>query len=258
MLGNLSDSSTDSYSEMVRDSSIRNLFVPLESKRAFEEISRQIKGLIFKGILKPGDKLPSETELARQFNVGRQTVREALRILELSGFIAIQKGSTGGPVIKDTVLSAVSNSISDAIQMGNITHHEITVARIAIEKSMLNHVIKNADDADTKSLQQNIFAAREKIEKGFQASSENVQFHRLLAQASKNHVFVIVVESIMAVVVDFLSRLEPDLQIAKQVTDYHEALLNAIIEQNIDKAIDVLEKELLELADFVYDGSDVF
>jgi len=61
------------------------IFTPIKSKRAFEEVSSRIKELIFEGVLKPGDKVSSEGELAKQFNVGRQTVREALRILELSG-----------------------------------------------------------------------------------------------------------------------------------------------------------------------------
>jgi len=56
------------------------LFTPVENKRTFEEVSSKIKALVFEGVLKPGDKLPSEAQLAKQFKVGRQTVREALRI----------------------------------------------------------------------------------------------------------------------------------------------------------------------------------
>ena len=74
---------------MTHNKSSKILFAPIKSTRTFEEISLGIKRLIFKGALKPGDKLPSETELARQFNVGRQTVREALRLLELSSLILI-------------------------------------------------------------------------------------------------------------------------------------------------------------------------
>jgi len=58
------------------------LFKPIRGKRTFEEISSEIKRLIFDGVLKPGDKLPSEIELAKMFAVGRQSVREALRLLE--------------------------------------------------------------------------------------------------------------------------------------------------------------------------------
>ena len=61
----------------------RPIFEPLRTKRAFEEISAEIKRLIFSDKLKPGDRLPSEIELAGQFGVSRHTIREALRGLEI-------------------------------------------------------------------------------------------------------------------------------------------------------------------------------
>ena len=73
----------------------KTIFIPVENKRTFEEVSSKIKNLIFEGVLKPGDKLPSEAELAKQFGVGRQTIREAFRILELSGLLTVQKGFGG-------------------------------------------------------------------------------------------------------------------------------------------------------------------
>jgi DNA-binding FadR family transcriptional regulator len=223
------------------------LFKPIRTKRTFEYVSTKIKSLIFKGILKPGDKLPSETELARQFNVGRQTIREALRILELSGFLTIQRGATGGPIISDTISDTISNSFLDAIQMKAVTIDDLTVARLEIEKVVLSQAIKNADSSDIECLRENILKAKEKIEGNMQAFSENVQFHRLLAKASKNFVFVLVQGAIMAIVADFLSRLEPDLEKSKQVVNSHEDILNAIVERKGDKAITLLENHLLEV-----------
>lgn len=223
------------------------LFKPIKVERTFEHVSTKIKSLIFKGVLKPGDKLPSETELARQFNVGRQTIREALRILELSGFLTIQKGATGGPIISDTISDAISRSFLDAIQMKTITIDELTVARLEIERVVLNHVISKADNSDIKCLQENVLRAKRKIESNVQAFSENVEFHRLLAKASKNHLFVMVMEPIMAIVADFLSRLEPDLEKSKQVVKSHEDILNAIARRKSDESIALLEKHLLEV-----------
>jgi DNA-binding FadR family transcriptional regulator len=225
----------------------KTLFNPINIKRTFEEVSTEIKKLIFEGTLKPGDRLPSEIGLARQFGVGRQTIREALRLLELSGFIKIQKGVMGGPIIVDTILSALSNSLLDAIQMKKITISELTLARLEIEKVVLSHVIKNADDSDINILEENIHKARKKIDNGIQAFDENVQFHRLLATASKNHVFTIMVESIMVVVADFLSRFEQNLEHSSKVISAHEDILNAIIRKNSDEAIASLEKHLLEV-----------
>jgi len=223
------------------------LFKPIKVRRAFEEISAEIKRQIFKGILKPGDKLPSEVELARQFNVARQTVREALRILELSGFITIQKGPDGGPIISDTISSSISNSLLDAILLRSISLDELTTARLEIEKVVLNYAIENAVDEDIERLRDNVLRARKKVASNIVASTENVEFHRLLAKASKNLVFVIVVESIMTVVADFLSRLQPDLEKSWQVVEAHEEILEELIRRRKEVSIALLEKHLLEV-----------
>ena len=73
----------------VEFSRIRNL-------RAFEEIADQIRKEISDRRLRAGDRLPPERELAEQFGVSRNTLREALRSLENAGLLRLQKGATGG------------------------------------------------------------------------------------------------------------------------------------------------------------------
>ena len=241
-------------------SDLKTVFTPIKSPRTFEEVSNQIKKLIFDGVFKPGDKLPSEIEIAQQFNVGRQSIREALRILELSGFITIQKGGGGGAIIKDTISNTISELFLDAFQLERITIEELTIARFEIEKIVLKYTIENADKSDIESLQQNIQAAREKIENNNPAVDENIRFHKLLARASKNQLFVIVVEAVTAAIRHFLSGLGPDAETSdsekwynesmmnsKNTLAYHEDILNAIIAKKLDQAIDILENHLLEV-----------
>ena len=241
-------------------SELKAVFTPIKGSRTFEEVSNQIKKLIFDGVFKPGDKLLPETELAQQFNVGRQSVREALRILELSGFITIQKGGGGGAIIKDTISNKISNLFLDAFQLEKITIEELTVARFEIEKTVLKYAIENADEADIKRLQENVRDAWEKIEANINVIDENIQFHNLLAKASKNHLFVIVVEAVTTAVRHFMSQLGPDAEFSdnekwyneniiqsKNTLTYHNKILNAVIEKKLDKAIDTLENHLQEV-----------
>ncbi len=238
----------------------KTVFTPVKSPRTFEEVSNQIKKLIFDGVFKPGDKLPSEIEIAQQFNVGRQSIREALRILELSGFITIQKGGGGGAVIKDTISSTISELFLDAFQLEKITIEELTIARFEIEKIVLKYAIENADNSDIESLRKNIREAREKIKNNVLVVDENIRFHKLLARASKNHLFVIVVEAVTTAIRHFMSGLGPDsessdsekwyaenMMNSKNTLAYHEDILNAVIEKKLDLAIDILENHLLEV-----------
>ena len=70
-------------------------FQPIQVRRAFEEICDRIRARIAAGLLKPGDKLPAERELAQQLGVGRNALREALRSLEIAGIVRLQKGAQG-------------------------------------------------------------------------------------------------------------------------------------------------------------------
>lgn len=236
--------SRESYPDTVKT----DFFVkPLQQKRAFEEVSREIKRQIFKGFLKPGDRMPSENELANRFNVGRQTIREALRYLELSGFITTSKGGAGGAIIVDTVLNTISNSLLDALQMKKISLSELITARLEIEKIVLKQMMIHCDDSDIEALKNNVLEARKKIENKRVAFYENVQFHKLLARASKNHLFMVMMETIMTVMADFLSRRQSNFRLTSKVVSEHEELLNAIIRRDETEIFALLEKHLLSI-----------
>ncbi|MDK1479148.1 FadR/GntR family transcriptional regulator [Sinorhizobium sp. 6-117] len=69
------------------------MFSAVESRRLYRQVADQIRGLIERGDLAPGSRLPSERELAHKLGVSRPTIREALIVLEVEGFIDIRMGS---------------------------------------------------------------------------------------------------------------------------------------------------------------------
>jgi DNA-binding FadR family transcriptional regulator len=223
---------------------VADIFSPIKTRRAFEEISSEVKRLIFKGTLKPGDRLPSETELAGQFNVGRQTIREALRLLELSGFISIHKGGSGGAVVVDTILNTISKSFFDAFKMRRITIDEMITARFEIEQVVLRSFFRHSDAEDMKALRQNVSSARKKLEQKLQAFDDNIQFHRLLAVGSKNYFFLVVMESIIAVISDFRTLLSMDYPVSTRSAEDHEAILDAVSAGDEGKALEILRQHL--------------
>ena len=75
------------------------MFEAAKSNKISAQIVEQIRKAIFEGNLKPGDKLPSEKELLDTFQVSRATLREALRSLEVLGFLEIKKGASGGAFV---------------------------------------------------------------------------------------------------------------------------------------------------------------
>jgi GntR family transcriptional repressor for pyruvate dehydrogenase complex len=235
-----------------------SLIEPIKSKRTFEEVSNRLKELIFQGVLRPGHKLPSENALAQMFQVGRQSVREALRVLELSGFITVRGGVKGGPVIADTVLSKIADLFLNAFKFNKVSLEDFVTARCAIERSVLDSLFKNADRSDIESLRNNIREANAKQNEGKLAFEENIDFHRLLAKASKNFIFSIVMESLLTVLSDFRSKLTAvgGIERSRQVTEIHEAILEAIVAKKKRKAIALIDEDLSTLTELLVGNSD--
>jgi GntR family transcriptional repressor for pyruvate dehydrogenase complex len=73
-----------------------DMFNAVRLNKASMQIISQIRGMIFEGRLSPGDRLPTEAALMEQFQVGKQTLKEALRSLEYMGLLQIRKGVTAG------------------------------------------------------------------------------------------------------------------------------------------------------------------
>ena len=223
-------------------------FNPIKkNKRAFEVVALNIKESIFKGVWKPGERLPAENELANQFGVSRHTVREALRTLELSGFLKIRTGVSGGPIVKDTIMTTIGNLYLDAFQMESITVEEFTAARLAIEKVVLNDAIDNATKEDIRHLKKNIIKAKKLIDKKELATEANFEFHSLLALASKNKVFIILEKTINMINHELRSRSPVDLKVTVEVVKIHEKLLDALIKKDRAMAIQLLERHLLKV-----------
>ncbi len=223
------------------------VFPQVRLKRAFEEVSAEIKRTIFSGVLKPGDRLPSEQQLAEQFGVSRQTVREALRRLEASGFIATQKGASGGPVVVDTILDSMKDLFLDAFLVKQISTEELTTARLDIEKMVLKNVFKTNDKGEISRIRQALEEAKRKLDRGIDGFEDNVRFHKLLARATRNYVFVILVESLMTVVAHFHSMLEMDLATIKSAHKAHFLILDAIEKDDEPRAQAELEKDILQV-----------
>ena len=223
------------------------VFSRLHTKRAFEEISAEIKRMIFLGVLKPGHILPSELQLAGQFGVSRQTVREALRRLEASGFIATQKGASGGPVVVDTILNSMNDLFLDVFLSKKVTTEELTRARLDIEKMVLKNVFRVRDEGKIARIRERLNETKRKLEEVSDGFEDNVRFHKLLAEATGNYVFVILMESLMTVVAHFHSVLKMDTGTIKNANCAHLRILDAIEKNDEPRAQAELEKDILDI-----------
>lgn len=161
------------------------------------------------GTLRVGDRLPPERELSKQLNVSRSILREALRTLENAGLLELRPGKGGGAFVSGGKTDAVSASIGDLLRLGGISLAQLTEARAWIAEVVVRVACERADESDFEALEANVrlaeqlFAEKRMMEK----LDVNIEFHNVLAAATKNPVLVMMMQTVGGVMRSFAKRL---------------------------------------------------
>jgi GntR family transcriptional repressor for pyruvate dehydrogenase complex len=188
---------------MVKTAARPPAFAPVKTQRAFEVICEQIRAELAAGTLKAGDKLPAERELATQFQVSRSALREALRSLEVAGIIRNVKGARGGAFIQSAEPDRIVQAMQDYVHLGSVTLEELTEARIALQDVIVRLACVRATEQDLQDLE--AIAEKTKrvtrVEERYQCA---VEYYEVLARATKNRIFGIFVDSLSAILHQFV------------------------------------------------------
>lgn len=215
---------------------------PLKRTRLFQGIVEQVQKLIKTGLLKPGDQLPPERELAGKLNVSRTSVREAMRTLEIMGYIDIRPGE--GAFIKETTIDNVLKPITSAIKVEKDLILDLLDVRDVIEVAAAKRAATYATNTDIKRIRIAILNAKEDVKAGGIGLQGDDDFHLSIAKATHNTVF----EVVMNLIEDLLTKSrEATLQIPGQPTKTikdHKKIYEAIKEKKPDEAAKYMKEHL--------------
>src|SRR5438128_11807142 len=125
-----------------RESSSAHRFEPVRKVRRYEQVADQIRRLISDGTLKPGDLLPPERELAVRLGVGRSSVRDAVRTLEVMGILEPRQGH--GTVVRDLSTDALVVPLASVLTRKREMVRELLDVRRMIEPALAARAAKNA------------------------------------------------------------------------------------------------------------------
>jgi len=216
-----------------------------------EAIARQIEEQIHRGELRPGDMLHSEAELMKEFRVARNTVREALRMLEASGLVKIRQGSRGGTVITGLSNEFVSDFLMKAFRLGGISGESFHAFRVAIEPSIAETVAARQaiNPAILEQMEKKISEARAVYEANEATALVNMDFHVLLAEATENIMFIILLTTLRAGLIMVAPANKE--QFRYETIDYHSKILEAIKDHDPAKARRLMYDHLMEIGQVV-------
>lgn len=157
---------------------------PIRSRRTTEIILDQIKSFIIRGHLNPGDKLPTEMELAEKFEVSRTSVREALSALHLTGILEIRQGE--GIFVKRSPSNAIIEPLSFILLLEKDQLQNILEVRKALEIEAADLAAQRRDRDDLNSLRKLVEAMEKDLPEARNSENIDLDFHLALAKASKN------------------------------------------------------------------------
>jgi GntR family transcriptional repressor for pyruvate dehydrogenase complex len=211
-------------------------------RRAANEVIDQVKQQIISGSLKPGDRLPSEQDLALQLGVSRPTVRESLRALTSMNIIETRHGE--GSFIASLQMKDLVEPLNFLLHVDDDAIHKLFEARAFIEAGSARLAAERASETDVEDLRELVDLYAQHIDDLDRCVQLDLEFHRRIAESSNNPILSSLLDSFVTLSTESRRRTGSDMTTRKSAAHDHEVILRAIAEHSPDKAEAAMLKHL--------------
>jgi GntR family transcriptional repressor for pyruvate dehydrogenase complex len=174
------------------------MYTPIQSLKVFERVAVQIEQRILDGELRSGDRLPTERDLAEQFQVSRTAVREALKILAQKGLVDMRPGR--GTIVIDGSQEAMQHSIGLVmkLKLGEVGgSNSLVEVREILEVEIAALAAARATETEISALREAVETMDDNLDDADAFIAADNRFHETLAQATQNTLIFILVNSIV-------------------------------------------------------------
>lgn len=221
------------------------MFSPIKNTKVYEQVIIQIKEMISKGILKKGDKLPSERELVDKLGVSRTSIREALRALEIIGLVESRQGE--GNFIMDNFENSLFEPLSVMFMLQKSSTLEIHQVRVMIETETASLAAKNVTDEDIAILQELVDKLKNSKNE-LDRSISDKDFHYKIAKCSGNFLINNILRSVSSLMDAFIVNarmvIVNEEEAREILVKQHEDILDALIDRNPEAAVAAMRAHL--------------
>jgi GntR family transcriptional regulator, transcriptional repressor for pyruvate dehydrogenase complex len=212
-----------------------------------DNVRDQLTQLILSGGVSPGGRLPSERELCRQMNIGRTSLREAIRALQALGLIEVRHGK--GMYVRPDVNHVVPYSAWPSTY--KLSVHDVLELRLAIEPRAASLAATRGDSADFESIAESLAAMEEGQRQHDLAAMvmADLAFHQSIVKASKNPLFVEAMNRMTHVRIESLRVSLGRPERPQRVLGFHRDILEAIQRRDPQGAFEAMQAHVLNWAD---------
>jgi len=230
----------------------KELYTPIQSLKVFEQVAVQIEQRILSGELRSGDRLPTERELAEQFQVSRTAVREALKILAQKGLVDMRPGR--GTIVIDGANEAMQHSIglvmrlklNDAGGSDNLVE-----VREILEVAVAGLAATRASEKELLALSQAVKVMDESLDDAAAFIAADNHFHQALAEATQNTLVVILLNSIVNLLSEQRKQIFGTAGAPQRGQTHHKNILENVLRRDAEGARQAMREHLRQVREDV-------
>jgi len=223
-------------------------FELIRRNKVYEEVARQLQQMILKK-LRPGDKLPSERELAEALGVSRSSIRDAIRSLELVGLVEPRQGA--GTVVREISASTIMNPFAALLRHKLELVGELIDFRMMLEPPLAARAATHRSEEEIDELAEILRRQEAKLGRGELAIEEDSEFHYTIAMASGNSVVLKVLDLLMDLLRDTRARsLQSEGRPQKSLAG-HRRIFSAIKRQDAEAAKAAMRRHIEDVEEIV-------
>lgn len=201
---------------------------------AYKAVASQIENMLATGILKPGDVLPNEKDLAARLGVHRSTIRESIRVLEDTGYVS--RISPRKLVAAIPGAQSLAARTSRALFANRVTMREIWETTLAVEPQLARYAALRATEDQTVALRRNVEESVFRQRNNADLADLDQEFHSLLGLASNHTALLIAMEPYKDLFLPVVEGLVHRNEVGGRLVIAHERIVEAIERRDADVA----------------------
>jgi len=194
-----------------------------------------------------GSQLPSEVQMLEDYGVGRGSLREALRILEIHGIIRVKAGIGGGPIVQGATTKDLGRMATIFFQASNVSFREVIDARLVLEPMLARLAATQCEPSEVDEL----LAAQTSTESDQAYLQTSAGFHRKIAAMSGNRILSLFSHAIEDIFHERVIGMLFPSEKRDEVVCAHDAIAAAVAAEDPDAAERLMREHMIEYVRYV-------
>ena len=225
------------------------MFNSVRSNKISEHIIEQVRNAIFEGRLKPGDRLPPEKELLKNFSVSKATLREALRSLEILGFLEIRKGVSGGPFVTEVDMKKAGDCFANFLHFKNLSLRSLSEVRLILEPYIAEKAALTITEEDLRKLEKLNEECEYVLKRNIPIESRKneIEYHRTIGSVTGNPILMFILDFVENLLIDTKEILKPGKEFSQKVLNAHKRIYKALAERDPKRAGEEMVRHVREV-----------